>query len=345
MENYKNQKLFELLDEVSQLVCKKVSFRSLEGSTVSITGASGLVGINIVATLLYYNKNYAKKPIIISAISHSKPYGFFLELTSNNNLNNYYGDITNYEFLNSIPKSDYIIHSAGYAQPGKFMDDKLKTIAINTTSTIALLKKLNTNGSFLFLSSSEVYSGSLNSHSNESDIGSTTPNHPRACYIEGKRTGEAIINAARSNGIKAASARLALAYGPGVNKNDLRVLNQLIEKGIDGKIKLLDSGEAMRTYCYISDVVISLCNILINNKFEVYNVGGESTLSIKDLAIIIGQQMSSPVEIPNTQPFLASAPTSVELDLSRIENEYGMNHYIKLDYGLKKTIDWLRLCN
>ena len=66
----------------------------------------------------------------------------------------------------------------------------------------------------------------------ESDIGTTTPLHPRASYIEGKRGGETICNAYRSQGVRAVSARLALAYGPGTRKGDKRAMNSFIEKAL-----------------------------------------------------------------------------------------------------------------
>jgi len=338
-------RMLGMLDEVSQLINNEVSYQSLESSVVTITGASGMVGLNLVAALVYYNKTHAKRQIKINAISFSKPSGISLDLFSHSSVNIFFGDITDYEFMSTIPSSDFIIHSAGYAQPAKFMDNKLKTISINTTSTIDLMSKLKANGSFLFISSSEVYSGCSRPNNTESDIGNTDPSHPRACYIESKRTGETIINIARKNGVKAASARLALAYGPGVKIHDTRAMNQLINNGIEGEINLLDSGNAIRTYCYISDVVISLSNILIKNKHSVYNVGGISTTSIKDLALSIGEKLSAPVNIPDNKKFLSGAPTAVGLNLSRIEDEYGHKDYVGLDYGLTKTIDWIRLCN
>jgi len=66
------------------------------------------------------------------------------------------GDIADIDFVNSLEEADYIIHAAGYGQPGKFLQDKIKTIAINTTATMSLLKKLNSDGKFLFISTSEI---------------------------------------------------------------------------------------------------------------------------------------------------------------------------------------------
>ncbi len=338
----KNDKLLDILGGVSEAINNNLSLGALEGAEVTITGATGLVGLNIVSALVFYNKKYAKKKIHINAISYSKPSGVISELFEDENVINTYGDIADHKFIETIPVSDYIIHSAGYGQPAKFMDDKIKTISINTTATIGLIKRLKDNGSFLFLSSSEVYSGSASLSNRENDIGTTDPSHPRACYIEGKRTGEAIVNTARANGIKAASARLALAYGPGIKNNDMRVLNQLIEKGIQGEINLLDTGEAIRTYGYISDVVTMLLNILIENKSAVYNIGGKSVITIRDLALKIGKYMKVPVNIPDTDSFMNDAPNAVGLDLTRIETEYGHKEYIDIDYGLKKTIEWIR---
>ena len=93
------------------------------------------------------------------------------------------------------------------------MANPAATIKVNTTATATLLQKLRPGGAFLFLSSSEIYSGLKKSLVNESDIGTSTPLHPRSSYIEGKRCGEAICNAYRAQGVRAVSARLALAYG------------------------------------------------------------------------------------------------------------------------------------
>ena len=146
----------------------------------------------------------------------------------------------------------------------------------------------------------------------------------------------------REIGINATSARLALAYGPGVKSNDERVLNQFIQKGIDGKITLLDRGESIRTYGYISNVVIMLLNILIKNNKAVYNVGGNSKISIRELANKIGKIMKVNVVVPESDTYLKDAPKSVGLDLSRIESEYNITDYIDIDQGLKNTIEWIK---
>lgn len=336
---------FSLLQDDAKYVNSNINLEAFEGKKITITGATGLVGLNIISALVFYNNNFANIPIHINALSFSKPQFFFQEFFQKNKINIFYGDLCDSKFISKSPFTDYLIHCAGYGQPGKFLEDKIKTIAINTSATIELTKKLNQNGKLLFLSTSEIYSGCLSNNHLETDIGNTDPSHPRACYIEGKRTGEAIVNALRENGINAVSARLSLAYGPGVKAGDKRVINQFIDKGLSGQINMLDSGDALRTYCYISDATIMLLNLLLNGNKPVYNVGGKSIISIKNLALKIGEMLDVPVNFPESKSFLTDAPKAVGLDLSLIENEFGHVQYVDLDYGLSKTIEWIRNYN
>ena len=339
----KSNILIKLLDLDARYVNNHINLKSLEGLDVTITGATGLVGFNIICALNYYNNNFAQKPININALSYSKPREIIKKVFKKNDVNSIVGDLSDCIFVEGLPKSECIIHSAGYGQPGKFLNDKLKTVSINTSATISLSRKLKKGGKFLFLSSSEIYSGCSSGENIESDIGTTSPDHPRSSYIEGKRSGEAIVNILRGRGVSAVSARLALAYGPGVRPNDERVLNQFIHKGLKGSIDLLDKGLSMRTYGYIADIVIMLLNILTKNNYSTYNVGGKSIISIKDLATKIGQQMKVDVKVPNiSKSSIKGAPEFVGLNLSRIEKEFGIEKYVGIDQGLENTIQWIR---
>ena len=143
----------------------------------------------------------------------------------------------------------------------------------------------------------------------------------------------------------AIQARLDVSYNLYKRKKYNRAiieLNQFIEKGIKGPIDLLDTGLSMRTYGYISDVVIMLLNILIKSDHPVYNVGGRSVISIQDLAKKISKEMSVAIKIPHSESTLKGAPQFVGLNLSRIEGEYGIDEYIEIEQGLKNTIEWIK---
>jgi len=274
---------------------------------LTITGAFGLLGSNICNVL---ERDYPE-------ISISKIKCDFVDFD-----------------LNS---SDYVVHAAGYGQPQMFAKDKLKTIEINTVDTSRLFQCLKPNGKFLFVSTSEVYSGATPPHT-EDMIGTTTPQHPRACYIEGKRCGEAICMAYREQRIDVKIARLALAYGPGTKPHDTRVLNELIEKALTtGEIVLKDSGDALRTYCYVEDAAEMMLDILFKGSQPVYNVGGMSNTSILELAQIIGKITGAKVIKGEGSSFIRGAPNNVGVNMTRTLYEFPRK-FVQLEEGLKRTI-------
>lgn len=320
-------------------ICKKLNFSELQNKTVLITGASGLIGTYLLATIREINENNRQHINVISVSRNILPEHLNV-LSQYKWFKLYIGDLTDIEFCRKLPECEFIIHAAGYGQPAKFMVDPVKTITLNTSTTIELFAKLKRGGKFLFLSTSEIYSGLNNPPYNESQIGITNTTHPRACYIEGKRCGEAICNAYRATGISAYSARLALAYGPGTKKGDGRVINTFIEKAINGEINLLDMGEAKRTYCYVADAVEILWNILLFGCKPIYNVGGNSRITVKELAIKIGKYLKVPVVFPTISSEISGAPDDVYLDMDTVNKEFGKNGYISLDDGLSRTIDY-----
>lgn len=272
-----------------------------------ITGAFGLVGSNICKVL---ERDYPN--IKITKIK--------------------FDDIPEYTEM-----ADYIIHAAGYGQPQMFSKDKLKTIEVNTTFTSNLFSYLKPKGTFLFVSTAEVYSGTRSPH-RETDIGTTTPQHERACYIEGKRCGEAICMAYKEQGYNVKIARLALAYGPGTKKGDTRVLNQFIEQALTNKkIVMKDTGDAVRTYCYVYDVVKQILSILFEGIDCVYNVGGKSTILIRHLAEMIAEMTGSKVIMGNKS--LKGAPSDVILNIYKVTTEFPM-YLVGLESGLLETIEY-----
>ena len=324
----------------AERICDRVDLSPLNGKEIIVTGATGLIGTHLLASL--YVAGISTR---VWAIHRSTPPAHVLEIARQgdfrlvrHNLASPYGYYT-------LPlHADVIIHAAGYASPAKFLADPVATIQLNTGATRELLQRLRLDGHFLFLSSAEVY-GSWHGPSppTESDIGVTVPDCPRAPYIEGKRCGEAICHTFRAQGLDAKCARTMLAYGPGTRPHDGRALNQFIEKAlVQGHISLLDAGLARRTYCYVSDVVEMLWKILLYGKEAVYNVGGRSIVSISDLAHRIAMLTGADVTLGPLVNGIVGAPAQACLDLTRIETEFGKTNFVNLEEGLRRTIEWQR---
>ncbi|MCL4367013.1 NAD-dependent epimerase/dehydratase family protein [Patescibacteria group bacterium] len=325
----------------AQIILKKVNLNPLANKTILVTGASGLIGSYLLASLKLLQQKKIK--FRLAAVIQSPPHKYLLNLIDYSGAKFYRGDLTNESFNQHLPRADYIIHAAGFGQPGRFMEYPLKTIYLNTATTFTLLNKLKKGGKLLFISTSEVYSGLSQPPYKESQIGVTNTNHPRSCYIEGKRTGEAICFAARQAGVDVKVTRLSLAYGPGTKVHDQRVLNSFIEKALNGKVELLDAGLAKRTYCYVTDAVELLWQVLLYGQEPLYNVGGKSRVTIGRLAKLIGTYLKVPVIFPQTQQTLKGAPADVYLDMTKSRKEFGKTDFVQLKEGLHKTIDWQKL--
>lgn len=333
----------EIFDQYVNDILTNINFEKLQNRNILLTGASGLLGVHLVKCLKELNKKYNVKVYLWTKSNIPEYFVDFFDF-DNIIINEDIVEGTNFDML---PAFDYILHCAGYGQPSKFLDEKIKTIQINTTATIRLFSKLKKGGTFLFLSSSEIYNGLDKYLINETEIGTSNTNDARSCYIESKRCGESICYAYSEKGYNVKIVRLSLAYGPGAKLNDKRVLNSLIEKGLyEDEICLLDSGDAIRTYCYVSDVVEMIWNILLHSKDIVYNVGGVSKLSILELANLIGLETDKHVKTPEHINSLKGSPKVVNIDINKYITEFNKTSFIPFDEGLKNTVYWQKhICN
>jgi nucleoside-diphosphate-sugar epimerase len=321
-------------------IFENVNLSSLKNKKILITGASGLVGFYLTQCV----KELQKELNISIYLSYKNDIPEYLKEYYDFPYVEIKEDITTVELQSKY--FDVIIHSSGYAQPMKFLDDSLTTIKINTLATINLLNGLKPDGKFLFVSTSEIYNGNNDLNITEDQIGTTTPSHNRACYIESKRCGETICHSYKLSGYDVKIARLSLAYGPFTKLGDLRVLNSIIDKGLNNdSIELMDDGSAIRTYCYITDVIEMFWNILLNSKENTYNVSGFSNTSIRDLANNIGDKLNKKVSIPSLSNSLAGNPKIVNISSEKYINEFNKKEFVNIDYGLENVIEWMKHIN
>ena len=328
-----------VLEDIGRIK-SRIDLSSLDKKRVLITGGSGLIGqylLNLLVNLVESD-------------------GFQIEIDSISKRIPSTGSISNSSLINSLQvdlgkefkldirrKYDFIIHAAGYGQPQKFLTDEIATLSINGASTISLSKYLEEGGTFLFLSTSEVYLGSINFPNTELDFGQIGPDHQRAPYVIGKSYGETVMSSLRRAGIDTKIARVALAYGPGTARDDSRVLNEFIRRGIlEKKIALMDQGKAIRTYCYVADTAEMLMNIALFGKSMIYNVGGISRVTVLELAETMGSILGVEVTTSLSESFLVSAPREVSLDMTKYTQEFGPVDFQSLQNGLEHTINWQR---
>ena len=126
----------EVLFDDGELVRSNVDLAALTGCDVLLTGASGLIGSHLLRVLSTGGGPLPRRVIAVSR-SGLLPSG----AVAGPNVDLLTGDLTDLEFLSSLPDVDVVIHGAGYGQPGRFLEDPLATLALNTTATIELIRK------------------------------------------------------------------------------------------------------------------------------------------------------------------------------------------------------------
>jgi nucleoside-diphosphate-sugar epimerase len=317
---------------------KKIS-DELQGSSVLITGGSGLVGLGILKFLCYLEDEHGVQATI--TLTAKTSVGLKLAEAYAGRFSFVQGDLLDSGFLDSLPDFDFVIHAAGYGQPGKFLADPWTTLHLNSLSLMRLRQKANKG--FLFLSTSEVYSGIDEEMISEEQIGTTNTLHPRASYIEAKRFGEvATFAPTPDQRPKGVVARLSLAYGPGARLNDERVLNELVIRGLrEGKLELKDSGDRTRTYCYIDDAAEMLVGAMVLGRGSVFNISGQSQTSIRELGSLVADKLGISFSVPDAvQEYKDSSPRNVSLSNHKITSLLGKTDFVQLDEGLDHTIAW-----
>jgi len=330
--------LFDLIDREAREIASKIDHTALERKTIMVTGAGGFLGSLFFASAVRAAADVSGVKIV--AVVRSESADYLKPYIENERVSLCAGDLSDRSFCDSLPRADLIIHAAGSAEPAVFMGEGDTVLKINTVATVVLLEKLNAGGSFLFISSSDLYNGLQAALFSEEQIGTTNTDHPRACYIEGKRTGETLCHLARKRGVHATAVRLSVTYGPGLKAGDRRVIPSLIEKSFAGRIRLLDRGEGRRSFCYITDALEMMWYVLLYGQHTVYNVGGKADVSVRDVAETIGRIRGVAVVLPPTDAAIAGAPHSGCLDLTRVLTEYRKEDFVGLEEGLRRTVEW-----
>lgn len=320
-----------LQNDIVSLIEREKMLEALENTTVLVTGATGLIGSQLVK-LMCALKIIKQLNIRIIACARSL-----------NKAQNVFGDLIDEPFLRLIINDinmpleidesiDYIIHGASATSSKYFVSNPVETIltAINGTDnvlTLAAEKKLK---GFVYLSSLEVYGVLPDKPSiKEKDYGYIEPLSTRSSYSEGKRMVECLCASyGEEYGVPVKIARLSQTFGAGVEYNDGRVFAEFARCAIEKRdIVLRTEGKTIRSYCYTADALSAIMTVLLKgNSGEAYNVTNMDTaISIKDMAQLVCDEFGDgkikvKIEIPeNVLSFGFNPEMIIRLDSTKLE--------------------------
>ena len=323
----------------------------LSGTTLLLTGGAGFLGKYIVYTLDYMNKHIFQKPCKIIVLDN------FITGIKELAIDPNYISLVHHDVSQPYQTDehlDYIFHAASIASPVFYKKYPLETLDVGTLGTRNMLElaKQKHVKSILFFSSSEVYGDPDDKfvptpetyHGNVSCIG------PRACYDEAKRVGETYaVNYHQIHRVPVKIIRPFNIYGPGMKLDDRRVVPNFVLAALKGeKIPLYGGGQHTRTFCYISDAITGIFQVLLSQyNGEPFNIGSDGQeISMESLANIISEQFGNGVHIshvvgPN-DAYEKADPQRRSPDLRKIRTFVGYEPKTDFVTGLKRFIVWAK---
>jgi len=259
---------------------------SFRNKTVFVTGATGLIGSFIIRSLAYANRELKLNLKIVALVRDVFRAKLMFAKTYTNSIKFVKGDIRNK--IRCWGNVDYIIHCASGTESKSFVKTPVETLDVAYLGTKNVLEfaKAKRVKSFVYLSSMEVYGHTDKEKLGEDDLGYIDLTNPRSSYQAGKRACEMLCNSYVSEySVPVKIVRLAQTLGSNITFGDNRLFAYVAKCIIEKKDVVLNtSGENVRSFCYISDVVNGILTVLLSGKGgESYNVSNEKcSMKIRD---------------------------------------------------------------
>ncbi|PTQ92134.1 UDP-glucuronate 4-epimerase [Mucilaginibacter yixingensis] len=306
---------------------------------ILITGGAGFIGSQLTSFLLSdteYNvfvidnfDPFYPKEIKEKNISSFLTNAFYTFIN---------GDIRNYEVLNSLPQIDIIVHLAAKAGVRASINNPIDYQDVNVAGTLNLLeyaRKQNIT-QFVFASSSSVYG--LNPDSPWKENAELLPISP---YAWSKISNEMLGRVySQLYNIRFIALRFFTVYGPS-QRPDLAINKFFRNIRDDQPIPVYGSGESIRDYTHVSDVVDGITKAMLydSSNFEIFNIGCGNPITLNHLIQKIETLCDRKAKIVNYPVQQGDVPVTYA-DVGKANKLLGYSSKISIEFGLKEYSEW-----
>lgn len=323
------------------------SMNMLSGKKILVTGATGLIGSNLVDRLIADNAS-----VIAMGRNKEKIESTFHEYIDNERFSVLEHDIS--RPFPIIEEIDYIFHAAGPMERDVVLNRPVDVIRPNINGLINILEYIrngHTSIRLVVFSSVTVYNNTTEndfSFNEEQTTNATSLDASTAAYAESKRMVEVIAKAYRKQfDLDIVIVRFSTVYGNTRNIPD-SAFYEFVRKAINNEdISLNGTGFGRRDNIYVDDAIEGLITVAKKGlSGESYNIscGGEKDnyAAVDELAkaiaittSILTGRTSVNVNVKKTE---SRRPGSI-LDNSKLK-KLGWSLKFSLNEGLKKTISY-----
>lgn len=240
---------------------------------------------------------------------------------------------------------DCVYHLASPASPDDYLKYPIETLKAGSFGTFNLLELARSNNaSFLLASTSEVYGNPQETPQKEEYLGNVNSIGVRGVYDEAKRYSEALVMAYHRefSNMETRIARIFNTFGPGMRLDDGRAVPNFIGQSLRGEpITVYGNGEQTRSFCYVSDMLEGLYRLMMSNYYLPLNLGNPEEMSIIKFAEKIKALCHSDSGIVY-ESLPQDDPLRRKPDITKAQDLLGFQPRVKLEEGLRKTIEWFK---
>ncbi len=302
-----------------------------------VTGGAGFLGSHLCDRLLAEGHRVIALDNLITGntdnIAHLAGHERFTFIKHN---------VTNYIYL--AGPIDYVFHFASPASPIDYLELPIQTLKVGSLGTLNCLGLAKAKGAkFLLASTSECYGDPLVHPQTEDYWGNVNPIGPRGVYDEAKRFAEAMTMAYhRYHKVDTRIVRIFNTYGPRMRLRDGRVVPAFIGQALRGEpLTVFGDGSQTRSFCYVSDLIDGIYRLSQSDFHEPVNIGNPDEFTILDFAQLVLKLTGSKSEIVY-KPLPVDDPKQRRPDITRAKKLLGWEPKIKLEAGLRQTIEFFR---
>ena len=249
---------------------------------------------------------------------------------------------------------DMVIHAAAIVGVEAYVRQPDEVIDVNVSgSKIILDACLRYAKPVLLTSTSEIYGNNGLDLDEEASGVYGPPSQARWCYAVSKAACEHLAFGLGAKGLRFVITRYFNVYGPGMTaQGGGRVLYRFIKALRGGlPVPLVDGGDAVRCFCYITDAVdatLGLLEALGSGKREVirraFNIGHVEPVSMRELAQRLVRLTGHAAGVADVEgrAVFGRGYQDIERrvpDVTAIRDAIGFQAGISLDDGLLKTLE------
>ena len=320
-------------------------FKVFAASNVLITGGLGFIGSAVARRLVELG---AKVTLVDSLIPEYGGNVFNIH-DIRDQVNVDLTDVRDTVAMSSlIKKRQFLFNLAGQTSHLDSMTDPVTDLNINAAAQLHILEACRQNNpevKIIFASTRQIYG-----RPQYLPVDEKHPINPIDVNGINKLAGEMyhlLYNDVY--GLRASALRLTNTYGPGMRVKDARqtFLGIWIRRLIEEKpIQIFGDGAQQRDFNFVSDVVEALLTAAVSNASDgkVFNLGDNEHVSLKEIAeLLVKLNVGGRFElIPFPQDRIIIDIGDYYADFGKIEKELGWSPRVKLEKGLKQTLEYYR---